>query len=241
MPELDGGATRDVLVGQWFGSSVSLAIVAGVLLALGVRTAWLVVPALGVPTLGLLAAGLSNPELYQSRYLGMVTPFVALGMAAGVAAIPWRPVGVLVVALVVGLAIPQLAVERAVDAKKDTSWGRAAAEISQQRAGSTEVSGVVFGELAPHTAATARVIAIAYPVGFEGLRDVTVEKSGAELGELWSTYSPLDPTSGRLFGLDSVFILGTDTAADEALLLGAGFDLESTWVDDGVRVVKLSR
>lgn len=241
MPELDDGAARDVLVGQWFGSSVPLAAVAGVLLALGVRTGWLVVPALGVPTLGLLAAGLGNPELYQSRYLGMVTPFVALGMAAGIAALPRRPLAVVACALVVGLAIPQLAAERSVDAKKDTSWARVAAEISQQRAGSAQASGIVFGELAPHTAATARVIAIAYPVAFEGLRDVTVEQSGAELGELWSTYSPLDPTSRKLFGLDSVFLLGTDTAANAALLEEAGFTLDRTWDDDGVQLVTLSR
>ena len=73
MPELDAGAVRGVLVEQWFGSSVPLTIVAGVLLALGVRDGWLALPALGVPTLAVLAGGLVHPELHQSRYLGMVT------------------------------------------------------------------------------------------------------------------------------------------------------------------------
>ncbi|SOE58556.1 hypothetical protein SAMN06296378_0788 [Salinibacterium xinjiangense] len=40
----------------------SMGIVAGVLLALGVPDGWLALPALGVPTLALLAGGLINPE-----------------------------------------------------------------------------------------------------------------------------------------------------------------------------------
>ena len=243
MPELDAGAVREVLVEQWFGSSVPLAIVAGVLLALGVRDGWLALPALGVPTLAVLAGGLVHPELHQSRYLGMVTPFVALGIAAGIAAIPWRSLGVVTVALIVGLGISQLALERSADAKKDTSWERVAAIVAQESArnGPASREGVVFGELAPHTAATARVIKIAYPDAFKGLRDVTIDRSGAQIGELWSAYSPLDPASSTLAGLDSVLLLGTNTAADAALLHNSGFTLERSWDEDGVQVVELRR
>ena len=243
MPELDAGAVREVLVEQWFGSSVPLAIVAGVLLALGVRDGWLALLALGVPTLAVLAGGLVHPELHQSRYLGMVTPFVALGIAAGIAAIPWRSLGVVTVALIVGLGISQLALERSADAKKDTSWERVAAIVAQESArnGPASREGVVFGELAPHTAATARVIKIAYPDAFKGLRDVTIDRSGAQIGELWSAYSPLDPASSTLAGLDSVLLLGTNTAADAALLHNSGFTLERSWDEDGVQVVELRR
>ena len=241
MPEFDSGTVREVLVGQWFGTSVPLAILAGILLALGARNGWLALPALTVPTLAILAGGLANPELYQARYLGMIAPFVALGMAAGIATIPWRPVGVVTVALVVGLGAAQLALERSADAKKDTSWARVAAIIAQERAGDRRASGVVFGELAPHTSATARVIAIAYPDAFEGLRDITIDQSGAEVGELWSAYSPLDPTSSKLLGLNTVLLLGTDTAADATLLQGAGFTLERTWDEVGVQILELRR
>lgn len=237
MPGLGADTAADVVVAQWFGTSIPLALLAWVLIVAGLVRLPVLAPLVVLPTAALLLVALVNPELYQPRYLSICTPFVALAVAAGVAAIPWRLVRVVALAAVIALAVPQLVAGRAVDAKKDGWWSTVAAIVADARG--ERSAAVVYGPLFPHHGTTARTIAVAYPAAFQGMVDVTLDVPAAEYpDDLWGTWLPLDQSLDRLEGAEVVFFVGTSGGVD---LLDAGWAPVRQWRAGDISIVEYRR
>jgi mannosyltransferase len=241
MPQLGIDTVHTVLVAQWFGSAVMLAALSWALVIVGLRHSPRVLgPALLLPTAALLAAALVTPELYQPRYLAMCTPFLALAMAGGLAAIPWRAARAAGLVVVMGLAVPPLIEARAIDAKKDAGWSTIASIVEGAR--SDEPAAVVYGKLFPHHGTTARAISVAYPGAFEGMLDVTLGIPAAEYpDDLWGTWRPLEASLGRLDSIDELFLVTTSPDADDSVLRGADWTPTRSWHEGGVTVVQYER
>ena len=256
MQPLGEQTVTEVAVAQWFGTSNAWAVIGIALIVFGL---WpraggthagggaILLSALVIPTAALLVVALSNPGIYQPRYLGMCTPFVALAIASGMVRITARPIAVAVVGLLLVLAVPQFVSQRAPESKKDASWSAVAGFIQQQRTehengGSTAI---IFGKIQPHHAASARVIAYAYPAAFEGTVDVTLGIPAADTGELWETRLPLAGTLDRLDGAGDVFFITTEGAtrreSTSQLLRRAGWVPRELWHADTVTVVRFGR
>jgi mannosyltransferase len=247
-PALGVHTVGDVLVWQWFGSSIVLAVVAWPLVALGLsRTRSvirLLLPALVIPTGVLLAGALVNPELYQPRYLAVCAPFVALGMAAGISAIPWPLVRVVALVTALSFSVPALVSQRAIDAKKDTAWSAVAQVIADARDGSR--TAIVYGALSPHHGATARVISVAYPAAFAGTTDVTLDIAAADYpDDLWGTWLPLDRSLDRLAGAQTAFLITTAAldrdGSDDEVLRATGWIPEAHWREGDITIVRYER
>jgi mannosyltransferase len=254
MEPLGEQTITEVAVSQWFGTSIPWAVIGIALIVFGLLPRAgeehaggnaILLSALVVPTVALLIVALSNPGIYQPRYLGMCTPFVALAIAWGIVKISARPIAVMVLGLLVVLAIPQVVSQRAPESKKDASWSTVAGFIQQQRADNGGTTAIIFGKIQPHHAASARVIAYAYPAAFEGTVDVTLGIPAAVTGGLWEARLPLAGTLDRLGGAGDVFFITTEGAArresTSQLLRRAGWVPRELWHADTVTVVRFGR
>lgn len=247
---------RQILRAQWFYDDW-LAVLAWALIALAVvalvrssrsRTLLMVaLPAIIIPTLGLVALSVLVAPIYQPRYLTMSAPFVALAIAAGIDVIRARWAGVVVIALIAGLALPHIVAQRLPEAKESTSWSEVADLIADERAADAPgtTTAIVWGNVQRHPKGSARVIAYSYPGAFEGTLDPTIVVPAAQTAQLWETRQPI---SASLDGLDDadVTYLITSYARDLRLetttaLATAGWTVTATWDFTNVHVIRYER
>ena len=216
---LDATSITEVLVEQWFYTSLPFAvvgwagIVAGLIVAFRSRfrdqRAGILIPLVLLPTILLIAASAVTSPIYTPRYLSMCLPFVALAIAVAIDAVKWRFAAVVGVALIALLAVPQVIAQRQPEAKEFSSWSSVASFIAAERAadGADSTTAVVYGTVQRHPKASARVIAYSYPDAFAGTIDVTLDTPAAETGELWETRMPIAASTDRLVGADTVYLV----------------------------------
>lgn len=215
--------------------------------------AW-VLPWLVVPTVVLVLTSVLITPLYSPRYLTFLMPALAVAIAGGIVAlgrltrlatrlskgpraarmrsVPWTALaavaGVLVLAL---LTQPSYAGQRVTGAKQKASWSQAAWRVGE--VASTLPAGsdpaVVFGSVAWHPTATARVVEYSYPWAFTSLDDVALDKPVGSLPRLWETSNPVD--TQMLEGHDTVILVssGRDREVNEQAIEDAGFAESDSW------------
>ncbi|MCS5723856.1 hypothetical protein N1028_17340 [Herbiconiux sp. CPCC 203407] len=234
---IDADTVRGVFLTQFFPKNPAVAMVAWSLVALGLvalvarrslRPAALVLlPWLVVPTLAIVVASVLVTPLYSPRYLTFSLPAVAIAMAAVPALVPVAAVrlrvaaGVVIVALLGVLALPSYQAQRMPEAKQDASWSQGAGTVS--RLDRDEPTAVVFGSIAYHPGATARVVEYAYPEAFSGLDDVALTAPLEESPSLWEKADPVD--AEMLAGYDRVVLVtsGRERVENEEAIVAAGF------------------
>ena len=226
----------------WAPASVALALVAWLLVALGVAArvragapaplAW-TVPWIVVPTLVLALPALAGSPVYSPRYLTCTAPAFALLAADGLTrlAAGRRTIraGAAAVALLVLLAAPVYVSQRYLTAKSGNDWSEVAAVLTRHRPGDA----VYFTPRRPATdppyRQTTRPAEIAYPAAYRGTTDPTLLASAAGADDVFPTSRPLADSLSRLDGAGAVWVLRrtdappTEAAADAALLARAGF------------------
>lgn len=215
--------------------------------------AW-VLPWLVVPTVVLVLTSVLVTPLYSPRYLTFLVPALAIAIAGGTVglgrltrratrlpgaarwprmrSVPWTALaaisGVLVLAL---LTQPSYVAQRGAEAKQDASWSKAAWRVSEVAASlpADASPAVVFGSIAYHPAATARVVEYAYPRAFTSLDDVALVEPIGVTDRLWETAEPVD--AAMLEGHDTVILVssGRDREVNEAAIKGAGFTEVDRW------------
>ena len=215
--------------------------------------AW-VLPWLVAPTVVLVLTSILVTPLYSPRYLTFLVPALAIAIAGGIVglgrltrlasrlpffarwprmrSVPYTALasvaGVLVLAL---LTQPSYVAQRGVEAKQDASWSKAAWRVSQIVSSLPEdaASAVVFGSIAYHPGATARVVEYAYPWAFTALDDVALDKPIGASDRLWEKANPVD--TAMLEGHDSVILVssGRDRDKNQAAIEAAGFSEVGHW------------
>lgn len=227
---LDSGLAWNVLVQQNFGTSSVLAIVCGALVLLGVvavstiaslrdRSPALEValPAVVVPPLAVIVVSVVVQPYYNARYLTFCAPFVAVLVALGITAFRWRATAVVGVLLVVALCVPSVVQQRWPTGKTGTHWVQVSDYLSAERARlpHSGIDGIYFGPLPDHPIRTTEYVASSYPDAFAGMRDLTLVRSGASIGELWADRlrpDQMPPTEG----VDRIWYVGWETAEQPA-------------------------
>ncbi|KJC64410.1 glycosyltransferase family 39 protein [Agreia bicolorata] len=215
--------------------------------------AW-VLPWLVVPTVVLVLTSVLITPLYSPRYLTFLMPALAVAIAGGIVglgrltrlaarlargpfanrmrSVPWTALasvaGVLVLAL---LTQPSYESQRTTGAKQKSSWSQAAWRVGEVASALPADSdpAVVFGSVAWHPTATARVVEYSYPWAFESLDDVALEKPVGSLPRLWETSRPVD--TPMLEGHDTVILVssGRDREVNERAIEAAGFTESDSW------------
>lgn len=249
---------NQVLRSQWFYSSESFAIVAWALIVLGLAIAIrrrdrvvtaMLLPALVLPTVALIGFSVLASPIYQPRYLSMCTPFVALAVGYGIAAIRWRVASGIALALVIVLAIPQIVGQRLPESKERSAWSQVADLIASDRAiaGPDSTTAVIYGTLQRHPKATARVIEYSYPAAFVGTVDPTLRTPAGDTAQLWETRAPIADSLGALTASDAdVVYLITSFSRDQrpattAALASIGWHVARTWDFTNVHVLRYER
>jgi mannosyltransferase len=208
--ELNARLANSVLVQQNFGDSARMAYVCGALMLVGLVTAFAVpslrtrivaveiaLPAVVLPIVAVIAVSVLVQPLYNSRYLTFTTPFVALLIAMGITVFRWRVVSLVAVvvgvALVAALAAPTWVQQRQALHKSGSHWAATVDYITRERAELPDVGadGVWYGPLPGHPIRTTEYVASSYPDAFAGMKDLTLVRSGASIGELWAERTPL--------------------------------------------------
>ncbi|MFP7832601.1 hypothetical protein [Marisediminicola sp. LYQ134] len=245
---------RYVFRTQWFYGSTEFAIAGWALMILaaialfrrarGFSLIAVVVPLLIVPTASLLVATELYSPIYSPRYLVMCIPFVAILMAAAVAAIPSRPLIVVTVASLVALAVPSFVETRLPEAKQESSWSEVAQFVADERRSESAegTTAIIYGWVRYHPTATSRVIAYSYPAPFDGTVDVTLDTPAGQTGQLWETFHPLEDSLDRLDGTDVAYLITSvkrDLRDDTAATLDTiGWEVTGEWSFTDVNVVR---
>jgi mannosyltransferase len=215
--------------------------------------AW-VLPWLVVPTVVLVLTSILVTPLYSPRYLTFLVPALAVAIAGGIVglgrltrraarlsrgpwsgrmrSVPWTALasvaGVLVLAL---LTQPSYLGQRTSGAKQNASWSKAAWRVGEVASAlpSDAEPAVVFGSIAWHPTATARVVEYSYPWAFTSLDDVALDQPIGALPQLWETTKPLD--TAMLEGHDTVILVssGRDREVNEQTIEAAGFAEVDSW------------
>lgn len=123
-----------------------------------------------------VVAQLAGGQYFQERYLAFTGPAASLLIALGLAAVPWRAVGVVLAAVFAGLSFPSLLAQNGPYAKDD-AYGTAASEA--ERADTV----ILMNE--QH-----RGIFIAYPPD-EAVADPMLVADPAESATLWGENQPV--------------------------------------------------
>lgn len=209
-------------VQQWFRSD-AVAICAAALLVLGGlatvvgrrapgRALAVALPWALLPPLGLIAIGLVHAPVYWPRYVTFTVPAIALLVGIAVAALP-RPLTAAAVLVVAALAVPQIALDRAPDAKSDAGMRAGAALIAQERSSVDGASGILYGAYLDVPHATTRIDAIAYPAAFRGLVDLRATVPLDRSTALFGTNRSMAAAALRAGRLRTVWVLlSTPTA-----------------------------
>ncbi|MDO5619235.1 glycosyltransferase family 39 protein [Kocuria sp.] len=106
-------------VAPYLAALTALVVVAGIALS---RARWMllwVASMILLPCAIVLAAQMSGRQFFQERYLTFTTPALILLIAMGLAAIPWRVLGAVLAAALVGLSVPSLLAQNGEYAKED--------------------------------------------------------------------------------------------------------------------------
>lgn len=239
---LDGRLADSVFVQQYFARSLPLALVGWALALLGVvaafvdrrlrsrrPAAWLALCAVVVPTVAVIVVSVVVQPYYNSRYLTFAAPFVALLVALGATSFRARLVAPLAVLVVVALATPAIVAQRAGEGSPGGEWERVAAAVAADRAAHDDAAGtdaVYYGPLPGHPKRTTEYVSSSYPAAFADMRDLTVVRSAASIGQLWADrLAPGDDLP--LDGVGRVWYVGGRTsvqpAAAREALARAGF------------------
>lgn len=240
----------DVLVSQWFMSGRAIAVAAWVLLAIGVvhlirrrdATLTLLLGALVLPTAVMVAASFVTP-LYNARYFTFATPFLAILIAIGIAAVRWRGFAYLAIAALVVLAAPGYLSQRS-PSGKHTEWAQAAERIEVARAADPpgSATGFVFGT---YTYTYTNEVATAYPAAFTNATDIGFVESAAAAAEFFDRQQPLADSISRLDRVDVTYLLTEDTrsvyAGDRATLEAQGWTPTDVWVYLDLRIERWER
>lgn len=256
---IDGGLVNSVLVQQDFGTSRTLALVCGALALVGVVTVLAVprlrervpaieiaLPWLVVPTVVVILVSVFVQPLYNARYLTFCVPSAAILIGLGITAVARRTTAVVGVVLVVALCVPTIVQQRWPLGKTGTHWAEASAYLAEERHSLPDVGrdGMYYGPLPDHPIRTTEYIASSYPQAFAGMRDLTLVRSGASIGELWAERLPADrmpPTDG----VDRIWYFGGITAEQPAtmqsLLEADGWRQETSKQVDDVDVISFVR
>lgn len=213
------------------------ALLAGVVVLLRRRdgSAALLLPLLVLPTALVLLASLRTP-LYTGRYLTFCLPFVALAVAAGITALPRRPLRVIAVAVIAALGLGGLAARAAIP--HPSPWTQASAWIAEDRADAP--AAVLHGRLDYPAGFRTDVIAAAFPAAFAGLDDPTLVRTAADTAWLWDERTPLEQGPDRLdAGAQRVYVLGAEQPGelDPVLAELAADGWTQTAVEDAGRIV----
>lgn len=224
---------KSVVVEQYFGESTKLAALCVLIALVGLVAVLLVrrlrpwaaayevaLPAIIVPTAAVIVVSVVVQPLYNARYLTFTTPFVALLVGVALAAVRWRFTDVLVVALIAVLCFPMIAQQRASQGKTGTHWHDVSAYISAERGRLPDdggADGIYYGPLPRHTIRTTEYVSSSYPNAFEGMRDLTITRTAAVVGQLWAERLPAEATP-PLDGIDRVWYVGAQTSVQPAAL-----------------------
>lgn len=210
---------------------------------------WLV-----VPTVILVGYALVASPIYNPRYLSFCAPAVAALIGIGLIKLrelpgrwSWAPA--VVVSLIVLLVLPIYGSQRTVYAKAGADW-KPIAEFVADHPGVDRA--VYFAPRLPPTSdvvvLTSRTAQTLYPAAFTGVRDVTLLSSAAADADIWGGRSrTLAASTARLAGVKTVFVINRVDypeelqAADEAILLDAGFRPGDRWVGPLNMVVEYTR
>jgi mannosyltransferase len=215
--------------------------------------AW-ILPWLVVPTVVLVLVSILVTPLYSPRYLTFLVPALAIAIAGGIVglgrltrratrllgdgrwvrmrSVPWTALasvaGVLILAL---LTQPSYVDQRSVGAKQNASWSQGAWRVSQiaDSLPADAESAVVFGSIAHHPGATARVVDYSYPWAFTSLDDVALEQPIGASDRLWETAKPVD--TAMLAGYDTVILVssGRERELNERAIEAAGLTEVHSW------------
>jgi mannosyltransferase len=248
---LTAPTAQQVVVAQWFYTSLPFAVVGWALVIVGsvfltrspgFSLGRLVVPIIVLPTALLVAVSFAMP-LYTPRYLSMCLPFVAIAIGAALDRLQPTSRVALALGLLLALAVPQAIEQRQPEARDDAAWPQVAEFIAADR-GDAEVA-IIYGTVYGHPTATARVMAYAYPGPFADTVDATIVTSAAESGRLWETTAPLASTLDRLADVEVTYLI-TSTSRDlrpqtTATMLAAGWHVASTASFTHVNVIRYER
>ena len=219
IPAVDATTFHSVLLTQWFWKSPGLAAIAWTLVAAAVVIlvmrrrrdilASVILPAVFLPTAALIIVSVLYEPLYSPRYLTMCTPFVAIAMAVPISLLRARWQQVAALLLICSFAVPNLIAERAPEAKQGSSWTYVASLIAAQRAaaGPNVTTGILYGPLRHHFAATTREIEYAYPEAFAGTVDITLSKPAGARPDLWETHHSLTNDIPMVQSTDVVYLI----------------------------------
>ena len=226
IPPLSAGTVRQLTEHQWFGDDLPYAaaawmlMTAGFVVAVRVGRRQLVVlctAGLLVPSSVLVIMSAFLHPLYVPRYTASSLPFVALLIAAGLRALPIRPL-VVVVALIGALSLPSFVGQRLPDAK-GTGWSQAAERMRQLAA--------------PGQAVDVRVVGfrVLHEKELGGFVDVARRRSQQDDAGLWDRLVPPSVAARRV--LDDSVVVVTDSSAwtataDGRAFLGHGFAVART-------------
>lgn len=188
-----------------------------------------------LPGLIVLGASLAfGRNLYHPRYFAFGAAAMALLVGWAIAELAQRWQRVLVVALLVGLALPIYVSQRQVNAKTGADWSEV---VSYLQANARPGDGIYYSF-------TNRIIAIAYPGQLDHLRDIALLRDAVTDGSLAGESRPLaealadDPpeTIWAIYRLD-----WDEREQDELLLRTAGYRPFTRWTGTWDEVVGYRR
>jgi mannosyltransferase len=251
--------TPQIVTDQWFShvtvwpSHILFALaVIGAVVGLwklrGFSLGSIIFPAAFFPTFGLIVATIIGVHIYNPRYLTMCTPFVAILIATAITVrIPWRPVlaGILAV-LAISLA-PAYLSQRTTYALNPENIKGAAAYMERQRAEHIPASrmAIIWGHAQDTRDRNQEIMQWPYPAATRGMIDVTLDKTGAQIGELWDSRRPLADSLGRLSNARVAYYIGSKVPNGaeniQASMALAGFHPTSSWISHSIQIVKFTR
>lgn len=252
----DGGPAQgdppisQLLTTPWFVASVLVAVLCWGLVALaiipggrrfGPQAAWVhaaspwLLPWLLLPSLAAIGYSIAVSPIYHPRYLAFCSPALAILVAAGLDRLQRRWLFVSVSVVLVALSLVVFVSQRGTHAKSGYDWAEVEQVVAHSRA---EDQGVYFAPRRPTPGTalkTTRLAAIAYPAGFSGLRDVTLEVAAPDGGTLGGSSAPLAQSVDRLQGLTGLWVVRWSdydpeaVAVEAQLLQDAGFTEQASW------------
>lgn len=194
------------------------------------------VPQVVLPTVVVVGYSLLQTPVYNPRYFSFSTPALALCLGLGFHLLWTRREKWIVAGLMCGLVLPIYLSQRDVNAKTASDWVQVAAYMeTNAEAG----EGVYFTPRYPgagdEVGQTLRRIRVAYPDGFTGLHDVTLERDGESEGTLDGASRTLQASTSRLKDLRTVWVIRRHdyppsiTVAENQLLRRLGYAEASQW------------
>lgn len=231
---------NSIIVAQWFDKvwlavpAWALIIVGAVILARRHRASivlllgWLV-----LPTAALVIGNFTVAPMYNLRYLSFCTPAVAIVMAVGISALRHNWMRVVVVAAIIGLAVPSYLSERGQYAKDRASAYSGMGSDLRQAAEAVSVNAsagdaIVF-DRDTRPSRDPRLAFRLYPQDFTGLVDVGLVKPYWQTSGLWDITRA--PTTADLDGVHTVWAVELPhptTAPDILRLESLGYSVTRT-------------